>query len=170
MRLNFWHTPTGCSAWDNAVKYQPLNKNGSNVGGQFNRGYLRINPAKAAPTITGDNGEIGGLSTVHFGRPLSDGTYSDARVLSILEILRLIGTADNFLDPLNASRSSKEDFDGLTWENGKLVNPDEAFIRGALGEHVCPKFMLNIMSTLPLPANDNEADDEGDPVKLSVNK
>lgn len=164
------HTPTGCSAWDNAVKYQPLNKSGSNAGGQFNRGYLRINPAKSSPTITGDNGDIGGLSTVHFGRPLSDGTYSDARVLSILEVLRLIGAADEFLNPLNAPGSSEEDFDGLTWENGQLVNPDEAFIRGTLGEHVCPKFMLNIMSTLPLPANDNEADDEGDPVKLSANK
>ena len=83
------------------------------------------------------------------------GTYSDCRVLSIAEILALIGCEADFLEPLNAPEADKEDFDGLTWENGKLISTDEHFIREVLGEHVCPKFMLNVMSTLPVPTNDN---------------
>lgn len=149
------HTPTGCSAWDNSIMFQPKNKDKSNAKGQFQKGYTRINPAYPSPTITSDSGQIGGLATVHFGRPLSEGIYSDSRVLSIAEILALIGCEADFLEPLNAPGADKEDFDGLTWENGKLIAPDEHFVREVLGEHVCPKFMLNIMSTLPVPANDN---------------
>lgn len=148
------HTPTGCSAWDNSIMFQPKNKDKSNAKGQFQKGYTRINPAYPSPTITSDSGQIGGLATVHFGRPLSDGTYSDSRVLSIAEILALIGCEADFLEQLNAPGTDKEDFDGLTWENGKLISTDEHFVREVLGEHVCPKFMLNIMSTLPVPAND----------------
>lgn len=153
------HTPTGCSAWDNPIMFQPKNKDASNARAQFQRGYTRINPAFPSPTITSDSGQIGGLATIHFGRPLSDGTYSDSRVLSIAEILALIGCEADFLEPLNAPKSDEEDFDGLTWENGMLTSPDEHFVREVLGEHVCPKFMLNIMSTLPVPTNDNEDKD-----------
>lgn len=154
------HTPTGCSAWDNSIMFQPKNKDKSNAKGQFQKGYTRINPAYPSPTITSDSGQIGGLATVHFGRPLSDGTYSDCRVLSIAEILALIGCEADFLEPLNAPEADKEDFDGLTWENDKLISTDEHFIREVLGEHVCPKFMLNIVSTLPVPANDNTESEE----------
>lgn len=150
------HTPTSCSAWDNLIKFQPKNKDGSNARAQFQKGYTRIDPAFPSPTITSDSGQIGGLATIHFGRPLSDGTYSDSRVLSIAEILALIGCEADFLEPLNAPKSDEEDFDGLTWENGMLTSPDEHFVREVLGEHVCPKFMLNIMSTLPVPTNDNK--------------
>lgn len=38
------HTPTGCSAWDNSIMFQPKNKDKSNAKGQFQRGYTRINP------------------------------------------------------------------------------------------------------------------------------
>lgn len=150
------HTPTGCSAWDNLPIFQPKNKDGSNARGQFQKGYTRIDPAFPSPTITSDSGQIGGLATIHFGRPLSDGTYSDSRVLSIAEILALIGCEADFLEPLNVPKSDEEDFDGLTWENGMLTSPDEHFVREVLGEHVCPKFMRNIMSTLPVPTNDNK--------------
>lgn len=153
------HTPTGCSAWDNLVKFQPKNKDASYANGQFKKGYTRINPAAPSPTITSDSGQIGGLSTIHYGRPLSDGTFSDSRVLSIAELLKIIGTDDDFLEPLNTPKTSEDDFDGLTWENAMLTKPDEHFIREALGEHVCPKFMLNLMSTLPIPANDNKPED-----------
>ena len=66
---------------------------------------------------------------------------------------------DDFLEPLIEKGTSAEDFDGLTFENGMLTGSDERFIRDVLGEHVCPKFMLNLVSTLPLPtsANDNKA-------------
>ena len=154
------HTPTGCSAWDNIVMYQPKNKSGSNSGALFQRGFSRMNPAAPSPTITSDSGQIGGLATIHFGRPLSDGTYSDSRVLSIAEILAIIGCEADFLEPLNAPKSNEDDFDSLTWENNMLIKPDEHFVREVLGEHVCPKFMLNIMSTLPISANDNTASEK----------
>ena len=43
-----------------------------------------------------------------------------------------------------------------------LIGPDEKFVREVLGEHVCPKFFLNLVTTLPLPApaNDNESQTE----------
>lgn len=33
------HTPTGCSARDNLIKFQPKNKDGSNARAQFQKGY-----------------------------------------------------------------------------------------------------------------------------------
>lgn len=50
------HTPTGCSAWDNLIKFQPKNKDGSNARAQFQKGYTRIDPAFPSPTITSDSG------------------------------------------------------------------------------------------------------------------
>lgn len=154
------HTPTGCSAWNNAKKYQPKNKDGSPAGAQFAATYKRIDPAYPCNVIESGSGCIGDVHSVHFGRPLSDGTYSDSRVLSIAEILALIGCEANFLEPLDAPGADEEDFNGLTWENGMLTGGDEQFIRTVLGEHVCPKFMLNLMSTMPVPANDNKADNK----------
>ena len=155
------HTPTGCSAWDNSVRYQPKNKSGSNSGASFQRGFSRINPALPSPTITSDSGQISGLSTIHFGRPLSDGTYSDSRVLSIAEILALIGCEPDFLEPLDTPGNSDDDFEVLTWQDKMLTSKDERFIRTVLGEHVCPKLYMDLMTTLPIPANDNNptADD-----------
>lgn len=117
-----------------------------------------MDPAYPCKVIESGSGGIGDVYGVHFGRPLSDGTYSDSRVLSIAEILKLIGLEDDFLEPLIAKGTSDEDFDGLTFKNSMLISPDERFIREVLGEHVCPKFLLNLVSTIPLPApaNDNE--------------
>ena len=117
-----------------------------------------MDPEYPCKVIESGSGGIGDVCGIHYGRPLSDGTYSDSRVLSIAEILRLIGLEDDFLEPLCKKGTSEDDFDGLTWKDGMLIGPDERFIRTVLGEHVCPKFMLNIVSTLPLPvpANDNE--------------
>ena len=74
----------------------------------------------------------------------------------------MMSAADKDSGEVIAKEFILEDFDGLTWENGMLISPDEHFVRKVLGEHVCPKFMLNIMSTLPVPANDNEADKKGE--------
>lgn len=156
------HTPTGWSAWDNSKAYQPKNKDASTAGAQFSANYKRLDPAYPCKVIESGSGGIGDVYGVHFGRPLSDGTYSDSRVLSIAEILKLIGLEDDFLEPLIAKGTSDEDFDGLTFKNSMLIGPDERFIREVLGEHVCPKFLLNLVSTMPLPApaNDNTAPEE----------
>ncbi len=152
------HTPVGASAWNNSKKYQPKNKDGSPAGAEFKATYTRINPAFPCPVIESGSGQIGDVYSVHFGRPLSDGVFSDSRVLSIAEILRIIGLKDNFLDPLIDTEYS-EDMDnnqrGLFFENNMLLRSDETFIRDAIGEHVCPKFMLNLVSTMPIPSNDN---------------
>lgn len=143
------HTPTGMSAWLNSVLYQPKNKSGSTSGGSFKQGYRRLDPSKPAPTITGGNGSIGDLSSVHYGRPLTNGCYSDARVCSILELLLLMGTSADFLDPLLVPKGFDGDFEGLHWKNGMLISNDESLVRKALGEHVCPKMMLALLSTFP---------------------
>lgn len=143
------HTPTGMSAWLNSVLYQPKNKSGSTSGASFKQTYKRIEPSKPCPTITGGNGSISDLSSVHFGRPLTNGCYSDARVCSILELLLLMGTSADFLDPLLAPKGFDGDFEGLHWKNGMLISNDESLVRKALGEHVCPKMMLALLSTFP---------------------
>ncbi len=156
--INFLaHTPTGCSAWDNKAIYCPVNPDKTASLAQISRTYTRIDPAYPVATITSDSGSIAGIYTVHYGRPLTDGTYSDCRVLSILELLRLMGAEDTFLDPLDAPAKKllngevdNDDFDGLTWENGRLVSADEKFIRTVLGEHVCPRTMLTLLSTMPI--------------------
>ncbi len=151
------HTETGNSAWNNPAKYTPRNKDGSAAGAQISQTYTRIDPSRPIGTITSDSGNIGGIKTLHYGRPLTDGTYSDCRVLSILELLRLMGAEDTFLDPLDAPAKKlpngevdKEDFDGLNWEKGRLTPADERFIRDALGEHVCPRLLVKLMSTMPV--------------------
>ena len=143
------HTPTGMSAWLNSVLYQPKNKSGSTSGASFKQTYKRIEPSKPCPTITGGNGSISDLSSVHFGRPLTNGCYSDARVCSILELLLMIGAPADFLNPLLAPQASKDDFEGLHWRNGMLTPKDEDNVRDALGEHVCLKMMLALLSTFP---------------------
>ena len=144
------HTSTGMSAWLNSILYQPKNKSGSASGASFKQTYRRLDPAKPCPTITSGSGSISDLSSVHFGRPLTEkGCYSDARVCSILELLLMMGAPADYLDPLLAPQASKDDFEGLHWINGMLIPKDEDNVRDALGEHVCPKMMLALLSTFP---------------------
>ncbi|MBP5343829.1 MAG: DNA cytosine methyltransferase [Alphaproteobacteria bacterium] len=161
--INFLrHTPTGMSAWMNSILYQPKNKDGSTSGGSFKQGYRRIDPAYPCPTITTGSGSVGDLSSVHYGRPLTEkGCFSDARVLSIHELLLLMGAPADFLDPLLAPKAFEGDFEGLQWENGMLISKDEHLVREALGEHVCPKMMLALLSTFPgdkIATEEKEAD------------
>ncbi|MCK9333107.1 MAG: DNA cytosine methyltransferase, partial [Candidatus Cloacimonetes bacterium] len=81
------HTPTGCSAITNNAFY-PVKANGERVVG-YESSYRRIRWDAPAPTITIRNDAISSQRNVHPGRLLPDGTYSDARVLSILELMIL---------------------------------------------------------------------------------
>lgn len=81
------HTPTGKSAFENEIHY-PKNKNGERVKG-YSATYKRIDWDKPAPTITMRNDIISSQSNVHPGRLLPDGTYSDARVLTLRELFIL---------------------------------------------------------------------------------
>lgn len=79
------HTPTGHSAYENEI-YYPKKKNGKKVKG-FNTTYRRMEWDKPCPTITMRNDAISSQRNVHPGRLLPDGTYSDPRVLTPLELM-----------------------------------------------------------------------------------
>lgn len=81
------HTKTGDSALNNKI-YFPLDKNGKKVKA-YNTTYRRIKWDEPAPTITIRNDAISSQLNVHPGRLRKDGTYSDARVLTPLELMLL---------------------------------------------------------------------------------
>ena len=126
------HTPTGKSAFNNLV-WAPCTID-KDLGMPrlikgFRTTYKRIDWNKPAPAITMQNGSINSQNNVHPGREKDDGTYSDARVLSVREILILCGLPDNWLD--------------------KHQDMNENFVRKVLGECFPPKFCLAIMKTIP---------------------
>lgn len=114
------HTPTGKTALDNPIHYPK--KDGRKIKG-FATTYKRISWDKPAPTITMANGSISSQNNVHPGRKLPDGTYSDARVLSLLEIFRLTGLPDNWNPP--------------DWASHNLI-------RHVIGEAIPPHLVENI--------------------------
>lgn len=79
------HTPTGKSAFDNKEFY-PQKLDGTPIKG-YNSSYRRIRWEEPAPTITMRNDAISSQRNVHPGRLKEDGTYSDARVLTPLELM-----------------------------------------------------------------------------------
>lgn len=92
------HTPTGKSARQNPV-YFPKKKDGTMVGGAP-RTYMRMEWDKAAPTITIYNHTISSFQNVHPGRLIEEtGLYSDPRVLTIFEMMRVMSLPDNWNIP-----------------------------------------------------------------------
>ncbi|EAI6218788.1 DNA cytosine methyltransferase [Campylobacter upsaliensis] len=80
------HTKSGDTAFNND-KFYPQNK-GKRIKA-YNTTYRRIKWDEPAPTITIRNDAISSQNNVHPGRLKSDGTYSDARVLTPLELMLL---------------------------------------------------------------------------------
>ena len=78
------HTASGCSAFDNEV-YYPKRNDGERVHGYHNT-YSRLSWDKICPTRTMNSGSISGSNNGHPGRELPDGTYSDARTMTLLEL------------------------------------------------------------------------------------
>lgn len=79
------HTPTGKSAFENA-EYYPKKADGSRIIGYGNT-YKRMRWDAPAPTITMRNEIISSQENVHPGRQLDEVTWSDARVLTLRELL-----------------------------------------------------------------------------------
>lgn len=121
------HTPTGCSARQNPV-YFPKKSDGTMVGGAP-RTYMRMDWNKSAPTITMYNHTISSFQNVHPGRPLGKGIYSDARVLTIFEMFRVMSLPDNWNVP--------------EWASEQLV-------RMVIGEGVPPLAVKRIVKNLNL--------------------
>lgn len=122
------HTPTGCSAQDNPEKYKPVRVDGTRSKAAFKASFCRNSWGAPAATVMQHNDNIGSYTTLHPGRPLSDGTWSDARVFSILELLYITGLDENYYIPEWASNS---------------------LIRNVLGDCLLPNVNLALCSMIP---------------------
>ena len=124
------HTPTASSAWQNKKEYRPVNVDGSESCAQFKASFSRKDWNKPSNTVLTDSGSLGGMINIHPGRPLSDGTYSDCRPLSILELFRITGLPDDYPIP------------------EKFIKNDK-LIREVIGECFAPLHVARLMTTMP---------------------
>lgn len=122
------HTPSGCSAHNNPV-WKPVKVDGTPSKARFTCSFQRKVWDIPCNTILQDSKGVSGFRNVHPGRLLPDGTYSDARCLSILELLRVTGLPDNYPIP--------------EWASDNLI-------RGVIGECFAPLHVLKIMKQLRL--------------------
>lgn len=121
------HTPTGCSAHDNPESYKPVKQDGTKSNASFKSSFQRKDWSKPCNTITMKSDNPSGHRTIHPGRPKTDGTWSDARCFTILELLRVTGLPDNYPIP--------------KWATDTLV-------RDAIGECFCPKLVKKLLLEL----------------------
>lgn len=121
------HTPTGCSAITNNAFY-PVKANGERVVG-YESSYRRIRWDAPAPTITIRNDAISSQRNVHPGRLLPDGTYSDARVLTMLETFIVSSIPKDIVFP--------------EWAN-------DTFLRTVIGEGVPPKLLYSVITKMEM--------------------
>lgn len=119
------HTPTGESAFSNEV-YFPQKADGTRIKG-YESSYRRIKWDEPAPTITIRNDAISSQRNVHPGKLLNDGTYSDARVLTPLELMILSSLPANWNIP---------------------DNTPEILIRQCIGESIPPLMIKKIVGEL----------------------
>ncbi len=119
------HTPTGKSAFENEV-YYPQKKDGTRIKG-YNTTYRRMKWDEPAPTITMRNDAISSQKNVHPGRKLVDGTYSDARVLTPLELMILNSLPEDWSIPDSTS---------------------ELLIRQCIGESIPPLMLKKIIGVI----------------------
>lgn len=111
------HTPEGKSAFMNDV-YYPKKENGEKMKG-FHNTFARIKWDEPCPARAMQSGNVGGHNNVHPGRLNEDGTYSDARVLTLRELF--------IVSSLPAD-----------WNLPKWCTDN--FIRQIIGEAIPPKF------------------------------
>ena len=104
------YTPTGKSAFENENNF-PIKKNGEIIKGYKNC-YRRIDWDKPAPTITMRNEIISSQNNVHPGRKQKDGTWSDARVFSLRELLILTSLPPDIDLPTDISDTALRQFIG----------------------------------------------------------
>ncbi|MBZ7977795.1 DNA cytosine methyltransferase [Campylobacter sp. RM12654] len=116
------YTPTGKSAFENIV-YFPKKENGERVKG-FKSSYKRMKWEQPAPTITIRSDAISSQENVHPGRKQADGTYSDARVLTLRELF--------IVSSINPDWDYPEEY-------------SDTFIRQIIGESVPPKLMYQVV-------------------------
>lgn len=119
------HTPEGQSAFKNKI-YYPKKSDGTMVKG-FHNTYNRMHWDMPCAAVTTNSGMISGHNNVHPGRLLPDGTYSDARTLSLLELLIVSSLPTDWNLPNNYK---------------------ESLVRTIIGEAIPPRLLYKILSTL----------------------
>lgn len=119
------HTPTGKTAFENE-KYFPIKSNGEKIK-SYNTTYRRIKWEEPAPTITMRNDAISSQLNVHPGRKLENGIYSDARVLTPLELMLLSSLPQDWNIP---------------------DKTPELLIRKCIGECIPPLLIKNIVAQI----------------------
>ena len=124
------HTPTGQTAFDNEV-YYPIKADGKPVKG-FRNTYKRQNWDTPAYTVTMDNRKISSQNNVHPGvreyvDENGDDIYSDARALTLYELMKIMSIPDNWPVPDDTS---------------------EAFLRRIIGEGIPPLFVKKVFENL----------------------
>jgi len=120
------HTPEGCTAYSIPV-YYPKKADGTKVKG-FTSSYRRIKWDEPSPAITMRNDCISSQRNVHPGRKLADGTYSDARVLTPLELM--------IIDSLPTDWKIPDD-------------TPEILIRQVIGESIPPLMVKELVKEIP---------------------
>lgn len=124
------HTPSGQTAFDNAV-YYPVKADGKAVKG-FRNTYKRQNWDSPAYTVTMDNRKISSQNNVHPGLKEyvdenGDDIYSDARALTLYELMKIMSIPDTWPVPYDTS---------------------EAFLRRIIGEGIPPLFVKKVFENL----------------------
>lgn len=125
------HTPTGMTAFDNIEDLRPKKQDGSFVKG-FKNTYKRQSWDKPGYTVTMYNRTIGSQNNVHPGRYIGKDKnkydlYSDARVLTIFELMLVTSLPKNWDIP--------------TWAS-------DHFIRQVIGEGIPPLLVKKIMKEM----------------------
>jgi len=116
------NTPTGTTAFHNK-KHYPKKEDGIKIKG-YESTYRRINWDEPSPAITIRNDAISSQRNVHPGRKNKNGTYSDARVLTPLELFLLTSLPNNWNIP---------------------DNTPEILIRQCIGEAIPPVMITKIL-------------------------
>lgn len=128
--ITMMHTPTGKTAFDNE-KYIPVKENGEAVSG-YKSTYRRMRWDDPASTVTMDNRKISSQNNVHPGRFLGkddngDVLYSDARALTLFELMRVMSLPDDWNLP---------------------DDTNIAFVRSVIGEGIPPLFVKKVFETI----------------------
>ncbi|HOI47109.1 MAG TPA: DNA cytosine methyltransferase [Bacilli bacterium] len=119
------HTDEGKSALTNPI-YYPKKPNGDPIKG-FHNTYKRMKWNEPCPARAMNNGNMGGHNNVHPGYLLSDGTRSDARVLTLRELFIVSSLPANWNLP--------------EWCSDNLI-------RQAIGEAIPPMFSKSIVEKI----------------------
>ena len=119
------HTPPGKSAIANEV-YYPKKDDGTRIKG-FHNTFKRMVWNQPCPARTTYSGSLSSHNNVHPGHLLSDGTYSDARVLTLLETFIVSSLPEDITFPPNTS---------------------ENFIRTIIGEAIPPRLLQRIINQI----------------------